>query len=141
MKVVIDTNVIVSAVLKDREPEAVILFVVEQPGLEWVVSAAILTEYKTVLRRSKFGLPEDLVRKWDEMFDTFTTVVDVEVEIGFERDRKDAKFLECALATDAAYLVTGDKDFTEAQKLVNTTILSVSMFKQVIQVGNHDAWP
>ncbi len=136
MKVVIDTNVVVSAALKDRDPEAIILFVAERPEFEWVVSAAILKEYKAVLRREKFGLPEDLLRRWDEMFGTLTTTVEVDIEIDFPRDRKDAKFLECALVADAEYLVTGDKDFTEAQKLVNTTIISVSMFKQIVM----DAW-
>ena len=38
MKVLIDTNVLVSAVLKDKDPEAVILFVGRQPYFEWIVS-------------------------------------------------------------------------------------------------------
>jgi putative PIN family toxin of toxin-antitoxin system len=132
MKVVIDTNVVISAALKDRDPESIILFVAERPEFEWLVSAAILEEYKAVLRREKFGLSEDLLHRWDEMFGTLTTTVEIDVEIDFPRDRKDAKFLECALVADAEYLITGDKDFTEAQKLVNTTIISVSMFKQIV---------
>ena len=131
-----DTNVVISAALKDRDPESIILFVAERPEFEWIVSTAILDEYKAVLRREKFGLPEDLLRRWDEIFDALTTSIEVDVEIDFPRDRKDAKFLECALVAGAEYLITGDKDFTEAQKLVNTTIISVSMFKQIVM----DAW-
>ncbi|MEA2173557.1 MAG: uncharacterized protein QOD00_1149 [Blastocatellia bacterium] len=136
MKIVIDTNVVVSAALKDREPETVILFVVEHPDFEWIVSASILDEYKEVLRREKFGLPEDLLRQWDEMFDVLTTIVEADSRLDFPRDRKDAKFLECALAIDAEYLITGDKDFSQAQKLVNTTIISVPMFKKLVS----DIW-
>jgi putative PIN family toxin of toxin-antitoxin system len=136
MNVVIDTNVVVSAALKDRDPEAVILFVIEQSEFEWIVSTPILEEYREVLRREKFGLTKELLRQWDEMFEWLTTVVEVSVEVDFPRDRKDAKFLECALAADAAYLITGDKDFTEAQKLVNTTIISVSAFKRIVM----EAW-
>jgi uncharacterized protein len=55
MKVVIDTSVVVSAALKDRGPEAVILFVAGQSDFEWIVSADILEEYKAVLGRPKFG--------------------------------------------------------------------------------------
>lgn len=132
MKVIIDTNVVVSAALKDRDPEAVIIFVVEQADFEWIVSGAILEEYKAVLGRAKFGLPEDILRKWNELFDALTTTVETNIEVDFPRDREDAKFLECALAADAEYLITGDKDFTEAQKLVNTTILSVTMFKKLV---------
>jgi len=36
------------------------------------------------------------------------------------------------LFTDAEWLVTGDKDFEEAKKLVNTTILSAALFKKLV---------
>ncbi len=145
MKVVIDTNAVVSAALKDRDPEAVILFVVERPEFKWIVSAPILEEYKEVLRREKFGLPKELLHNWNEMFDKLTTIIEVDIEVNFSRDRKevnfsrdrkDAKFLEYSLAASAEYLITGDKDFTEARKLVNTTIISVSLFKRIVV----DAW-
>lgn len=130
MKVVIDTNVLVSAALKDRDPEAVILCVLTQPHFEWIVSAEILQEYKEVLARPKFALPEAIVRQWWELLEVFTVPTVVEIPFEFPRDRKDAKFLACALAANAEFLVTGDRDFSEAQKLVNTLIVSVSMFKQ-----------
>jgi uncharacterized protein len=132
MKVIIDTNVLVSAALKDKDPEAVILFIVERPEIEWIVSAAILKEYKEVLGREKFGLPGDVLSKWNELLDVLTIEVEIDVTVDFPRDRKDAKFLECALAADVDYLITGDKDFSKAQKIVNTAIISVSMFKKFI---------
>lgn len=136
MKVVIDTNVIVSAALKDRDPEAVILFVAAHPDFQWVVSAPILDEYKAVLGREKFNLPKTLLQKWHEMLDLLTITVEVNLELNFPRDRKDAKFLECAMAADADYLITGDKDFTEAHKMVDTTIISVALLKKLVC----DAW-
>lgn len=132
MKVIIDTNVLVSAALKDKDPEAVILFVAERPEFEWIVSAAILVEYKEVLSRTKFNLPGDVLSRWNEIIDVLTTVVEATVSVDFSRDRKDAKFLECALAADAEYLITGDKDFNEPQKIMSTAIISVSMFKKLI---------
>ncbi len=66
------------------------------------------------------------------MFEHFTTKIETDIEIDYPRDQKDAKFLECALAAEADYLITGDKDFTEARRLVQTTIISVSQFKQLI---------
>ena len=69
---------------------------------------------------------------WFEIIDTFPTIIDVNVEIDFPRDRKDAKFLACAVAADADFFITGDSDFTEAQALVNTTIISVSLFKSLV---------
>ena len=77
-------------------------------------------------------MPPEVLQKWHEMFEQFTTTIEVDLEIDFPRDQKDAKFIECALAAEADYLITGDKDFEEAQKLVQTTIISVSQFKQLI---------
>ncbi len=57
MNVVIDTNIVVSAVLKDRDPEAIIRFVIDHPQYEWIASRDILAEYADVLRRPKFRLP------------------------------------------------------------------------------------
>jgi putative PIN family toxin of toxin-antitoxin system len=54
MKVVIDTNVLISAVLRDRDPEIVIQFIVDHIEFDWIVSQEILLEYKEVLSRRKF---------------------------------------------------------------------------------------
>ena len=37
MKVLIDTNVLVSAALRDKDPEAVILFIAARPDWQWIV--------------------------------------------------------------------------------------------------------
>lgn len=63
MKVVIDTNVLVSAVLKDKTPQDVILFITETPDFEWIASPAILSGYKEVLSRQKFNLPQPILQK------------------------------------------------------------------------------
>jgi len=132
MKIVIDTNVLVSAALRDRDPEAIILFVLEQEDYQWIVSSAILEEYKTVLSRKRLGLSETLKQRWFYLLDALTTLVEVDLEIEFSRDQKDAKFIACALAANAEFFITGDKDFTEAQRLLSTTIVSISQFKQLI---------
>jgi putative PIN family toxin of toxin-antitoxin system len=131
MKVVIDTNVLVSAVLKDRDPEAVILFIVERDDMEWIVSPEIMAEYQDVLSRPKFALPPDLLQLWLRLLDCFTVSSHTGLAIDFPRDQKDAKFLSCAIATGADYFITGDQDFSQAQKLLSTTILSVSQFKKL----------
>lgn len=132
MKVVIDTNVVVSAALKDRDPEVVLRAVVARPDWEWVVSAAILAEYKAVLSRAKFGLPPDILRQWIAFLEAVTVVVEVPDVPPYPPDPADAKFLACALAAQADWLVTGDRDFQPARKLLTTTILSVSQFKTLL---------
>ena len=136
MKIVVDTNVLVSAILKDRVPEDVLLFIIATPDIEWVASEEILTEYKEVLDRKKFRLPKELLKDWFDLLDDSITIIPISLEIEFPRDRKDAKFIACALNAEAGLLITGDKDFVEAEKMMNTTILSVAMFKKAVM----DSW-
>jgi putative PIN family toxin of toxin-antitoxin system len=132
MRVVVDTNVVVSAILRDRLPERVILFIIARPDFEWVASREILTEYREVLRRPKFGLPETVLSQWDNRFRAAVAEWPVEVPVSFPRDLKDAKFLACALAANADFFITGDQDFAEAGRLVRTKIVSVRQFDEMV---------
>jgi uncharacterized protein len=82
--------------------------------------------------RKKFKLTSEVKAEWFEIIDTFPTIIDVNVEIDFKRDSKDAKFLACAVDANADFLITGDSDLTEAQTLVRATIISVSSFKRLV---------
>ena len=132
MRVVVDTNVVVSAILRDRLPERVILFIIVRPDFEWVASREIMTEYREVLRRPKFDLPEAVLSRWDERFHTAVAEWPAELPVSFPRDLKDAKFLACALASNADFFITGDQDFAEAGRLVRTKIVSVRQFDEMV---------
>lgn len=133
MKVVIDTNVLVSAVIRDRLPERVLRWCLAQPSFEWLVTPAILAEYTEVIRRPKFALDEATLSWWLELIATDTTLIHPQTTIDFPRDRKDAPFLECAQAGRADYLITGDGDYSEAQALIDTPIVSVRRFAELMQ--------
>lgn len=91
-----------------------------------------MEEYKDVLHRKKFSFSADTMQKWESLLDRDTHLVSVNADIDFPRDPKDAKFLVCALSNNADFFITGDGDFKEAYKVINTTIVSVSMFQQVV---------
>jgi predicted nucleic acid-binding protein len=95
MKVVIDPNVVGSAALKIKDPEAVLRAVVAHADWEWIVPAEILAEYKAVLAREKFGLPPELLCQWITFLETVTVLVDVPVVLSYPPDPADAKFLGC----------------------------------------------
>lgn len=132
MRVVIDTNVVVSAILKDRKPQEVILFVRRRPEFEWIASAEILAEYTEVIQRKKFNLPDVIIYEWLGLFGEMIRVVSVHQKYDFPRDQKDAKFLACSLAADADYLITGDGDFKDAYRIGQTIVLSVALFKSLV---------
>jgi predicted nucleic acid-binding protein len=70
--------------------------------------------------------------KWNERFHSVIAEWPVEIPVSFPRDVKDAKFLACALAAAADFLITGDRDFTEARKIGHTKIISVSQFDALV---------
>lgn len=131
MKVVIDTNILISAAIRDGIPEIVIQFIVDRPEFEWIVSQEIMTEYTEVLQRRKLKLSKEVQQEWMDLLQTVTKLIEVNIEVDFPRDRKDAKFLACVIAANTDFLITGDRDFEDVQMLENTTILSVRDFKKL----------
>lgn len=135
MKVLIDTNVLISAALRDRTPEEVILYVAGREDFNWIVSPDILQEYRSVIRRPRFAISDAILARWDAILETATISIDAPTPFDFPRDQADAKFISCALVSGADFLITGDRDFEEARKLMTTTILSVSTFKRLVMIA------
>ncbi len=96
MRVVIDTNILVSAVIRDRLPERVLLWCLRQADIDWLVTQAIMDEYLEVIRRPKFGLSAATIAWWAELLVADTRMIRPKLNIDFPRDRKDAPFLVCA---------------------------------------------
>ena len=131
MKVIIDTNVLISAVLRDRDPELVIQFVVDHAEFEWIASQNIIVEYKEVLSRSKFRLTQEVKDSWFSLLDVAVTSVEVNTSIDFPTDPDDAIFLACAIAASVDFLVTGDSNLFQGKNLLSTAIVTVSTFKSL----------
>jgi putative PIN family toxin of toxin-antitoxin system len=131
MKVLIDTNILISAMLRNSKPEAVILWIITQYDWRWMASPAIMDEYRGVLHRKKFNFTAEFIQQWTELLYESITLCEPNITIDFQRDLKDSKFLSCARFTNADVLVTGDNDFQDAQQLVDTLIVSPSEFLKI----------
>lgn len=129
MNVLIDTNVLLSAALRDKLPERVVLFVAGRDEFRWIVSPEILAEYTDVLRRPKFALDDGTLKHWTELLKMRTVNIGSPPRVpDFPRDPKDAPFLAAALTAQAAFLITGDTDLLQARALVTTRIVTVAEF-------------
>jgi len=53
----------------------------------------------------------------------------------FPRDPKDELFIAAALASDADYLITGDKDLLEEQPLASTQIVRPAEFARLFAIA------
>ncbi len=133
MKIIIDTNILISSALKGGKPQQAIALIIADSRFTWIASSEIIKEYKEVLSRSKFKLSSQNKAEWFELIDLVITVIDVNFTVDFPRDRKDAKFLACAIASGADYLITGDRDFEDIPDLGITKIVTVSQFLELME--------
>ncbi|WP_256091558.1 putative toxin-antitoxin system toxin component, PIN family [Candidatus Thiosymbion oneisti] len=85
-----------------------------------------------MIQRPKFALPKVTMTWWIELLTADTRVIQPTITLDFPRDLDDAPFLICAASGKADYLITGDRDFTEAQALLQTRIVSVRQFAETI---------
>jgi uncharacterized protein len=109
LRVVLDTNVVVSAHLNAEGYERHVLDLVLAGKLQIAASAAILEEYDGVLRRPKFGIAPRQVGRSLRLLRKAARVVRPRHQLEVTRDLDDNRFLECAEASKADYLVTGNK--------------------------------
>lgn len=108
LRVVIDTNIVVSAALKPAGTQRTALLLATTRPARLFVSAAILAEYGEVLARPELKIDKGDRRKLLQYIRRRARVVEPQYEIAAARDPDDNIFLECADAAHADYLVTGN---------------------------------
>ena len=109
IRVVLDTNVVVSAHLNAEGYERSVLDLALSGKLRMFVSEAILREYERVLQRPKFRLKPLSVSRSLRLLQAAANVVAPYGQLKVARDPGDNRFLECAETAKADYLVTGNK--------------------------------
>ena len=110
LRLVVDTNIAVSAALKP-EQRTVLLIAITKPARLYV-SDAILMEYRVVLARPELKIGKGLRRQVLDLIRRHAHRVASVPRLRVAKDPDDDKFLECADAARADYLVTGNqRDF------------------------------
>lgn len=110
MRAVLDTNVLISAVIATGVPHKLLVKGFNQE-YQIVVSVETLTEFRETLLKypERFHMDEDDVQTEVETIRYFAEFVNPQEDItAVEDDPDDDKFLEAAVAGDVEYLVSGD---------------------------------
>ncbi len=133
-KVVLDTNVLVSAVLTSTGPNARFFDLVVNKVVELQVTQPILKEYEEVLSRPKFQLTESNVKTIMGLIAQSSTLVKPTQKVTASPDDADNRFLECAQTSKADYLVTGNKrHFPKRWKTTN--IVNAKELLEIITIS------
>lgn len=140
MKAVLDANVFVSALINTRGKPRQILDLWREEAFELILSAAILDEIGRVLRYPKIAalhkLAEPELQEFLALLGEEGHVVEPVERLQVSPDEPDNRYIECALAGGADYLVTGDKlHLLPIGEYQGMQIVSPAMFLAVLQIG------
>ncbi|MBI4318474.1 MAG: putative toxin-antitoxin system toxin component, PIN family [Chloroflexi bacterium] len=138
MRVVLDSNVVVSRFLSPSGPPAHIWEQWEDGVFELAVSEAILAEYQKAMTyeriQARHRMSKDEISKIISTMRMFAEVVEAtqNVEV-IVKDPEDNKFIDCALAAAADYIVSGDSHLLELGEYRDVQILSPTMFLELLR--------
>src|SRR5437867_3653039 len=111
LRIVIDTNVLISAAIQPAGLPAQVLELVAYRAFELCVSSEVLAEYREVFSRPKFGgLDPQRVSRLLTLIAGEATVVAPTQRLSVSRHEADNRFYECAAAAHADYIVTGNAE-------------------------------
>ncbi|MGB2666637.1 MAG: putative toxin-antitoxin system toxin component, PIN family [Candidatus Acidiferrum sp.] len=124
LRLVIDTNVLVSAALKPAGLQRTVLLLAITKPARLFVSRNILEEYRDVLSRPELGIRKGLRQQLLQLIRNHSYTVAPTRRLEAAHDTDDNMFLECADAAKADYLVTGNQKhfprFWKKTKIITT---------------------
>ena len=109
LRLVIDTNILISAAIKPAGMQRTVLLLAMTKPARWYVSRPILEEYSDVLARPELKIRKGLRRQLWQLIKNRTHLVATTRHLEVTSDPDDNIFLECADSARADYLVTGNQ--------------------------------
>ena len=108
LRLVLDTNVVVSAALKPEGLQRKVLLLAFTKPVRWYVSEQILAEYAAVLARRELKIRQGLRHQMLQLIKNSSRLVVASSLQQLTNDPDDNMFVECADAARADYLITGN---------------------------------
>lgn len=133
MMIVLDTNVIISGILRPFSKAASILRLISDGTVQLAYDLRLLSEYRDVLSRPKFNVTEENVEAFLVQVEQEGFLVSVKpLEIHLP-DPDDEPFLEVAIAGKVEAIVTGNKRHFPKEEYKGVKILSPTEFLEELR--------
>ena len=127
-RVVFDTNVLVSATLSRGKPYTV-LELAERSDIDSVMSPDIIDELEDALSRERLPFESEQIDEFVGKILSMSELVTPEMDLeAVEDDPDDDKILECAVAGNADYIVSGDSHLLDIEEYRGVEIVSPDEF-------------
>ncbi len=120
MKIVLDTNVLISALLSPEGSPAALLGLIINEKVKLLYDNRILSEYIEVLNRKKFNFKQEWIEPLiDFIRNEGEFIIATPIFKSF-KDDDDKKFYEVAKSADANYIITGNVNHFPKEALIKT---------------------
>jgi putative PIN family toxin of toxin-antitoxin system len=120
MKVVLDTNVLISGLINIEGIPAQIVNLLVNGRLNLLYDSRILKEYEEVLGRKKFGFNKSIVAPLLDYIKNEGEYITAEPTSKAFSDKDDKMFYEVAKTARAKYLVTGNKEHYPKEGMIKS---------------------
>ncbi len=136
MRVVLDTNTVISGFLWGGYPRQIIDMVRNQQ-ISIYTSSPLIEELLDVLNRPKFAqrlqkviqeTPESLVKNYQKLVEVVEISAMENIVIN---DPDDDQVLACAISANADYIISGDQDLLTIKIYQNIPIVNSNQFMQI----------
>ena len=133
MKIVIDTNVLISGIFFGGFPQKVIDAVMQERCSAYA-TADMVAEYREIvaemIERKQGHLRRDLLLPLLIRLH----IIEGSTQVNICRDPDDNKFIECAISANASYIVSGDKDLLDIVECNGINIVTPAEFCKLLNL-------
>lgn len=131
VKVVLDTNILISAIAFGGKPKEVLDLVLEEK-ITAIISPILLAEFKEIYRKKFPLLKEDFELTIENIEETFETVQPTKT-LDILRDNDDNRVLEAAVERKCNYIITGDNELLGLGIYEEIKIVTADQFLNILR--------
>lgn len=140
MRVVLDANIIISALISRRGLPNQLLQLWREEAFTLLISPEILQEIAKVIRYPKLRqlhqLTETEIETYIQLLEKEAILITPHARLSVSEDESDNRYIECAVAGGATYLVTGDKKhLLSISEYQGVKIVTAATFKAMLDLG------
>ncbi|MCL2067572.1 MAG: putative toxin-antitoxin system toxin component, PIN family [Treponema sp.] len=132
MKIVLDANIFISSLFWGGNPRVVLERVINKSD-ELFITNEILAEIEEVLRRPKFHAGKNEIEYYIKSIeDIANKVVPEKITGKGSRDKTDNKYIECGIACNADYIISGDIHLLEITEFSGIEIITAKKYLEMV---------
>jgi putative PIN family toxin of toxin-antitoxin system len=134
MKIVLDANIFVSSLFWGGNPRKVLERAINKSD-ELFISKEILYEVEEVIGRPKFHAGINEIEFYIKSIEEIAhkIVPNKKIKNG-SKDKTDNKYIECGIAANADYIISGDFDLLEIKEYGSIKIITAKEYLELVKI-------